>query len=215
MGIKDVGIGSHRYNMNKVRMTYIPPAIQAQLYQYCIDNNLKLPAVGLIKLAEHYSLGSAKYPDAESTNGFTFPNWAKGQLFDGMLMNSILRHAYAYAAGEKVDPDFGSHHLTAVAWGLSCLHHQFSNYALYHNFDDRMWKGFYTFDVEEDNLISVLMYIQTSINIDYTLYLLTKQLYLTLVIIENDSDKEINFTIDNERLEKIKNKDYGKPVSTS
>lgn len=215
MSANDVGSGSLRYNSNKVRMTYIPPSVAATLNSFCNINEYVLPVNGLVKLAEHYSLGSAKYPDMPSVDGYTFPNWAKGQNFDSMLLNSILRHTYAYISGEQKDTEFGSHHLTAVAWGLCALYHQFENYELYRQYDDRMWLGFKPPVVDEHDILSVLSYVQTSTNHEYILQLLIKQLYDVLVIIESESASTLSFYIDSERLNKIKSQNYEQTTEAS
>ena len=210
----DVGSGSQRYNQNKIRMTYLPPALVNDLIAQCAIENTRLPVVGLAKLAEHFSLGSAKYPDALSDNGFTFPNWAKGQLFDAMLLNSTLRHYYTYLGGEEYDSDFGSHHLIAVAWGVACLHHQFTNYDAYSKFDDRMWVNFSVESVE-DNILSNLNIIQVEFNERTCAYLATCICLAALKQFEKDTFADLTFTMDVERLQKVKNTDYGKPVAVS
>lgn len=210
----DVGSGSQRYNQNKIRMTYLPPALINDLIVLCNANATNLPVVGLTKLAEHFSLGSAKYPDGPSTSGFTFPNWAKGQLFDAMLLNSTLRHYYAYLGGEDYDADFGSHHLIAVAWGVACLHHQFTNYDVYSKFDDRMWVNFSVESVE-DNILSDLNCIQVQFNERTCAYLATCVCLSALKQFEKDTQSALTFTMDVERLQKIQNTNYGKPVEVS
>lgn len=219
MPIQDIGSGSARYNGNKVRMSYIPPAIVNDTIKYCNQNDLNVPIRGLVKLAEHYSLGSAKYPDGPSVSGFTYPNWAKGQLFDGMLINSTLRHLYAYYDGEQYDIDFGSHHLIAVAWGLACLHHQFVNFEAYKEFDDRMWVGFRT--TVHENLSEKSKWIQTLnlLQVIDNSFICTTLLTTTFVSIlkhfETVVNEDLTFTIDSIRLENIRNKDYGKPITVS
>lgn len=210
----DVGSGSQRYNQNKIRMTYLPPALINNLIVLCEAEETNLPIIGLAKLAEHFSLGSAKYPDGPSTSGFTFPNWAKGQLFDAMLLNSTLRHYYAYLGGEEYDSDFGSHHLIAVAWGVACLHHQFTNYDVYSKFDDRMWVGFRT-EAVENNILSNLNIIQVEFNEKICAYLATCICLAALKQFEKDTFADLTFTMDVERLQKVKNTDYGKPVAVS
>jgi len=212
MPIQDIGGGSARYNGNKIRMSYIPPAIVNDTIQYCNQNGLSVPIRGMVKLAEHYSLGSAKYPDGPSVNGFTYPNWAKGQLFDSMLINSTLRHLYAYCNGEQYDADFGSHHLIAVSWGIACLHHQFVNFEAYKQFDDRMWVNFSVESVE-DNILSNLNIIQVEFNERTCAYLATCICLAALKQFEKDTFADLTFTMDVERLQKVKNTDYGKPVA--
>lgn len=210
----DIGSGSQRYNQNKIRMTYLPPALINDLIVLCKVDETNLPIVGLSKLAEHFSLGSTKYPDGPSNNGFTFPNWAKGQLFDAMLLNSTLRHYYAYLGGEQYDSDFGSHHLIAVAWGVACLHHQFTNYDVYSKFDDRMWVNF-KLESAEDNILSDLNLIQVGPNERTCAYLATCVCLAALKQFEEDTQEKLTFTIDVERLQKIQNTNYGKPTEVS
>lgn len=221
MPIDAIGSGSKRYNQGKVKMSYIPPKTQFDLLHFVETGTYELPVRGLIRLAEHFSLGVAKYPD-EIVNGVAFPNWAKGQNFDSMLINCVLRHYYAWAAGEEVDEDFGSHHLIAVAWGLCCLHHQFSNYDLYKQFDDRMWTGFSFSDVPDyDNesrllIMDSLQKIQTSTDAKQCATLCITALFDVLSLYESEqNDLKLNFKIDVERLNKIKNKDYGTPTTAS
>lgn len=232
-----VGTGSQRFNNGKVRMSYIPPSI--------INNTLALkahaPVFGLVKLAEHFSLGAVKYPNHKTEDGHEFPNWAKGQYFDSMLINSALRHAYAYEFGEIYDNDFNSHHLIATAWGLAALHHQFTHYDLYQAFDDRMWVGFDTEnaskwsdsefgikqrigkdteDVNYHSPISVLHTIQT-LHIDKKhtiLTSITKCFINCLEIVELDlchNRSTIDFKIDEDRLKELQSKDYGVPTTAT
>ena len=214
MPFQDIGNGSARYNQNKIRMSYIPPAIVNDLVELCWNRNIEVPLRGLTKLAEHYSLGSAKYPDGPSVNGFTYPNWAKGQLFDAMLINSTLRHLYAYMNGEKYDLDFGSHHLIAVAWGVSCLHHQFANYDAYCLFDDRMWTGF-SIKYHTTAILTKFNLVQIEENPTTCCEMLTEILADTLILFELDEKSDLTFTMDAARLESIKSKDYGKPITVS
>jgi hypothetical protein len=210
--LSQIGTGSHRYNQGKVRMTYIPPGIHQDLYMYCETQGHDTPVYGLIKLAEHYSLGSAKYPDAVAENGHTFPNWAKGQLFDSMLINSTMRHLYAYRAGEEHDMDFGSHHLIAAAWGFCCLHHQFINYDLYKQYDDRMWVGFSVANIDNESLISLLSAVQVQAEPEDAAILLTRAVYVALATFEEYApEPDLNFTVNVARLEAIKSKNYGTP----
>lgn len=207
-----IGSGSCRYNTGKIRLSYIPPEAQMQLAKYTGNNDLKFPVSAMAKLGEHFCLGTAKYPDTEiEDTPAKLPNWAKGQLFDEMLMNSILRHLYAFRNGENYDKDFGSHHLIAVAWGLSCLIHQFSNYEKYKQFDDRMWVGFNVSESSAKHLMGYLMKVSVSDNPDECVGLLVEALYYVLFYYEEITPGEPNFKIDTERLEKIKSTSYGIP----
>lgn len=214
----NVGTGSQRYNSGKVRMTYIPPAIQMSLQDYCASIDVNIPVHALVALAEHYVLGATKYPDSVNEQGFSFPNWAKGQYFDLMLMNSLLRHLYAFKAGEALDPDFGSHHLIAVAWGIACLHHQFTNYELYKQYDDRMWVGFGYYNTtiapERDEIVQLLMMVSVEEDPRQACNMLVEAFYHTLAAYqwELHHEEPLNFNVSKERLQKIKSKDYGVPV---
>lgn len=213
--ILNVGTGSARFNSNKVRMSYIPAQTQADFLNYCEIKNLVVPVRGLVRLAEHFSLGSAKYPDEKTERGHGFPNWAKGQLFEKMLIDSMLRHYYAWLAGESIDPDFGSHHLIAIAWGWSCLYHQFSNYDIYKQYDDRMWIGFNQPKISPVEISHELFSIQTCGYTDICMEICLEGLYDTLVnyqLTTDDLNESISFKIDSERLEKIKATNYGTPV---
>ncbi len=65
-----------------------------------------IPAEPLIALAEHYGKGAQKY-DAN--------NWRKGYEWSSSF-SAMMRHAWLFWNGEDIDPETGSHHLTAVAW---------------------------------------------------------------------------------------------------
>lgn len=209
-----VGTGSARFNSNKVRMSYIPAQTQADFLTYCSNEQLIVPVCGLVRLAEHYSLGAAKYPDEKNERGHGFPNWAKGQLFERMLIDSMLRHYYAWFAGESIDPDFGSHHLIAIAWGWSCLYHQFANYELYNKYDDRMWVGFSEPELSVTDFSYEIFRLQTCSDSDDAKRICLHGLYKTLSQYELSTEEEnpISFKIDSVRLEKIKTTDYGTPT---
>jgi len=215
---KNVGEGSLRFNTGKVRMTYIPPAMQIALPNFCRSENLTVPIRGLVALAEHFTLGATKYPDEVSESGVPFPNWAKGQLFDKMLLNSTLRHVYAFYEGESLDSDFGSHHLIAAAWGIVCLHHQFSNYELYKDFDDRMFVGFndeYVLFQDNFPIICKLMSVSTQKDLVKVKQRLVSACFDALSGFQSTTEHSgaTTYTVDSNRLEKIKNTDYG--IATS
>ena len=221
--IKAVGSGSNRYNKGKVRMSYIPPKTQFDLLRFVTKGVYYLPVYGIAKLSEHFSLGVAKYPD-EVIDNVEFPNWSKGQYFDKMLINCVLRHYYAWLNGEEIDSDFGSHHLIAVAWGLCCLHHQFSNYELYKKFDDRMWVGFkysqLNHDEVDNSLVirNALQIIQCSDDIEQCVILCIETLFDVLNLFQEctmANNPIVDFKIDEERLSNIKNKNYGTPVTAT
>lgn len=77
-----------------------------------------IPPAALAALAEHYGRGEAKYPsDPEGAVG---ANWRRGYRW-GLSYAALMRHLEAWRAGESVDPETGSHHLTAVAWHAFAL----------------------------------------------------------------------------------------------
>ena len=206
---------SLRYNTGKIKMSNIPPSVLMHLMEY--ESNLPVYAIAL--LGEHYTLAEAKYPNAEANNGHSFPNWAKGQLFESFLIDSALRHYYAYLNGEIVDEDFGSQHLIAIAWCGCALHHMFSNYELYKEYDDRKWVGFkfsyvatiraldnYTILIGEAlSKLQVQDDINDCINLSFALIINALKLAQHHIYIDNN----VNFKVSQERLNKIMNTDYG------
>lgn len=195
-------------------MSYIPAQTQSDFLNYCTVGNLIVPVRGLVRLAEHFSLGAAKYPDEKTERGHGFPNWAKGQLFERMLIDSMLRHYYAWLDGEAIDPDFGSHHLIAISWGWSCLYHQFANYDLYKQYDDRMWVGFNRPKLSVTDFSYDIFSLQTCSDSDVAQEICLQGLYKTLLRyeIETHTQDPISFKIDSVRLDKIQKTDYGTPT---
>ena len=57
-------------------------------------------------LAYVYTIGSQKYSDR---------NWEKGIPW-GRIFAAMMRHAWAWWAGEVTDKEDGQHHLASVAW---------------------------------------------------------------------------------------------------
>ena len=215
--IEEIDGKSSRYNTNKIKMSNIPPSVLMNLMKY----ESSLPVHALALLGEHYTLAEAKYPNAEASNGHSFPNWAKGQLFETFLIDSALRHYYAYLNGEVIDEDFGSQHLIAIAWCGCALHHMFSNYELYKVFDDRKWVGFkFYYDsnitVIDDYIILIggaLSRLQVQDNIENCIGLSFALIINSLKLAQHhifDTESNVNFKINQERLNKIMNTDYGK-----
>lgn len=212
-GVKQIGEGSKRYNTNKIRVSYIPASLQEALLRFCRDNGYTLPVSSIMALGEHFSLGSVKYPDETTEDGFPFPNWAKGQYFESMLSNCILRHIYAFESGEEYDIDFGSHHLIAASWGFACLYHQFANYPLYASFDDRLWVSFHKkaeWEMKDEPLYYILSILQESDPIVCE-ELALKGCFRCL----EKTWLPLRFVIDEKRLNKIKETDYGTPTIAS
>lgn len=65
-----------------------------------------LPADALRQVAEHYGIGAEKYEDR---------NWERGYEWS-LSFGAMMRHAWAWWAGEDYDPETGSHHLAAVVF---------------------------------------------------------------------------------------------------
>ena len=70
-----------------------------------------IPMRPLIALARLFTKGAKKYG---------VRNWEKG-IQSGRLFSAMIRHAFKYWGGEKLDPEDGQHHLTAVMWNAMCL----------------------------------------------------------------------------------------------
>ncbi len=64
--------------------------------------------IALKRLAKHYENGAAKYGDR---------NWEKGQPLSS-YMDSLIRHAYAYMAGDRSED-----HAAAIAWNAFAVMH--------------------------------------------------------------------------------------------
>jgi hypothetical protein len=65
-----------------------------------------IPPEGMEELARVYTIGARKYADR---------NWELGIKY-GRVFGALLRHAFAWARGESLDPVDGQHHLASVAW---------------------------------------------------------------------------------------------------
>lgn len=65
-----------------------------------------IPAAPLAELARVFTIGAGKYGDH---------NWRRG-LHYGRVFAAMMRHAWAWWAGERADPEDGQHHLSSVAW---------------------------------------------------------------------------------------------------
>ena len=66
----------------------------------------QIPPEALIALAEHYGRSRDKYPLHNFRGGY---DWS-------LSFDALNRHLWLWWSGEEIDPDSGSHHLTAVAW---------------------------------------------------------------------------------------------------
>jgi hypothetical protein len=96
-----------------------------------------LPVKPLFKVAEVYTIGAKKYDDR---------NWEKGIKW-GRIFAAMLRHAWNWWCGEKLDPEDGQHHLASVAWcALTLMEFEETHPEL----DDRpVQKGGGSFEVED------------------------------------------------------------------
>ena len=70
-----------------------------------------LPTDALEEVAKVYTWGATKYSD---------DNWTKGMAWRRCL-GSLLRHAFAWAAGEDCDKESGLHHMAHCAWNAITL----------------------------------------------------------------------------------------------
>jgi hypothetical protein len=70
-----------------------------------------IPVDALIELATVYEFGARKYAE---------DNWTKGMAWR-RCVGSCLRHVFAWAGGERNDPESGRHHLAHAAWNLFTL----------------------------------------------------------------------------------------------
>lgn len=74
-----------------------------------------IPVRPLEQLAAVYTMGAKKYSDH---------NWRKGMRW-GRVFGALLRHAFAWWRGERLDPVDGQHHLASVAWcALSLMEYE-------------------------------------------------------------------------------------------
>lgn len=209
---------SHRYNNGKIKLSNVPPKLLQVSHTVMSNNHGNFPIVALAKLAEHYTLAELKYPNAESEQGHSFPNWAKGQLWESFLIDSALRHLYAKVSGELIDDDFGSEHLVAVAWCFAALFHYVDNYELYKEFDDRKFVGFNIVSSPTSieymsnhlNLFYLIHHIQVESDLDLLRQACLFGFLNTLIAIEfEDETIYPNFKLTPERVEKVKNTNYG------
>lgn len=70
-----------------------------------------IPPEALEALVKRYTSGAAKYNDR---------NWEKGILFS-RVFGAMMRHAWAWYAGETIDKETGENHMAAVAWNAFAL----------------------------------------------------------------------------------------------
>ena len=63
-------------------------------------------------------------------------NWEKGILY-GRVYGALLRHLFAWWAGEDIDPESGEHHLDHAGCCIAFLQHYTKHPAHYGSFDDR------------------------------------------------------------------------------
>ena len=82
-----VGAGGVKYDQGKIRFDLIP-------------------GDALYELARVYTIGSRKYADR---------NWERGMSW-GRVFAAMMRHAWKWWGGERLDSVDGQHHLASVAW---------------------------------------------------------------------------------------------------
>lgn len=83
-----------------------------------------IPAGPLRLVAEHYGIGAEKYDDRNWERGY---EWSKS-------FGAMMRHAWAFWAGEDLDPESSSPHMAAVCFHALAL----MEFAEAHpDFDDR------------------------------------------------------------------------------
>lgn len=70
-----------------------------------------IPSDFLWALATHYGIGARKYADR---------NWERGYKWS-LSVDAAERHYTQFKAGERFDPETGSHHLIAAIWHLIAL----------------------------------------------------------------------------------------------
>lgn len=70
-----------------------------------------IPILPLREVARVYTIGAKKYEDR---------NWERGMVWS-RVYGALQRHATAWWAGEKIDPDNGQHHLAAVIFNAMAL----------------------------------------------------------------------------------------------
>lgn len=70
-----------------------------------------IPPEALDALAQLYGIGAAKYADR---------NWEKGIKYSRVFA-AMMRHAWAWWRGEKIDLETGLSHMTSVAWNAFAL----------------------------------------------------------------------------------------------
>lgn len=70
-----------------------------------------LPGDGLHELVRVYTAGAAKYAPR---------NWEKGMSWS-RCFGSLMRHAWAWWRGERLDPESGLPHMAHVAWNALAL----------------------------------------------------------------------------------------------
>lgn len=70
-----------------------------------------IPPIPLQELARVFTIGAVKYGDE---------NWRKGMKWK-RIFGAIMRHAWAWMRGERLDHESGIHHLAHAAWGCLVL----------------------------------------------------------------------------------------------
>jgi len=97
-----------------------------------------IPVLPLLEVAKVFTCGSDKFDDR---------NWEKGISW-GRVYGAALRHLFSWWAGERIDPEMGTHHLAnAVANLLFLLEYD----RTHPEYDDRTPLNIPMSDKEKDN----------------------------------------------------------------
>jgi len=85
-----------------------------------------LSPIALTELSRVLEFGARKYADR---------NWENGMRW-GRVFAAMMRHAWAFWRGERLDSESGMHHMACVMWGAMVLVH-YDSHARYAEMDDR------------------------------------------------------------------------------
>lgn len=115
-----------------------------------------IPTRPLKALAEHYGRGAEKYKPV-TKDGVTQDNWRFGYPLS-LSYAALFRHLTQFWAGEDIDEETGSHHLSAVAWHAFTMLHFLTDPVLAEKYDDRQdpWRA--QTEAEKASLREFLMF---------------------------------------------------------
>lgn len=74
-----------------------------------------LPPEAMYALAELYAFGAKKYPKDDGRGWERGMSWMK-------CFSPLMRHAWKWRRGEKIDEESNAHHMIAVAWNALALY---------------------------------------------------------------------------------------------